>query len=89
MSGDVALPRGPRPLDFIRVRLYRGGQAEYVKELMEGAQEFWFKRLGELRDEGFDEDSEEVQYARSRLHHLINALKDVNSGMIELAGGDR
>ena len=87
MNGEpVIRGTGPRPLDFVRIRLYRGGQIEYVRELMEGAQDFWFKRLGELRDEGYDEDSEEVEYARSRLHYLVNALKDVTSGMIETAG---
>jgi hypothetical protein len=87
---DAGVPHrqggGPRPLDFIRVRLYRGGQAEYVAELFEGAEAFWFKQLGKLRDEGFDENSDEVQRARERLLWLISALKDVKSGMVELAG---
>ena len=82
-------PLGPRPLDYIRIRLHRGGEADYVRELLEGAQEFWFKRLGELRDQDLDENSDDVQYARQRLHWLVNVLRDVNSGMIELAGGER
>ena len=80
---------GPRPLEYIRIRLHRGGEADYVRELLEGTQAFWFKRLGELRDEGFEENSDEVQYARQRLHWLVNVMRDVTSGLIELAGGGR
>ena len=87
MNGEPAIrSTGPRPLSFIRIRLYGGGPAEYAKELFEGAQEFWFKELGRLRDEGLDENSDEVQYARDRLHWLVNILRDVNSGLVELVG---
>ena len=80
--------RGPRPLDFIRIRLHRGGQAEYARELFAGAQEFWYKRLGELRDAGADENGEDVEFARQRLVWLIDILRDLDSGIVELVGKD-
>ena len=81
------LGRGPRPLAFIRVRLYRDGPAEYLRELLEDEQEALFEELGNLRRKGVDESSEEVQDVRRRLHYLINIMRDVNSGFVELVGG--
>ena len=88
MSEPAIHGRGPRPLDFVRIRLYRGGQAEYLRNLCLDEQEALFEELGELRGKGMDEGSHEVQDVRARLHHLINILKDLNSGLIELRGPD-
>lgn len=80
--------RTPRPLDFVRVRLHRGGQAEYIRDLLEDEKEELMEELGRLRAEGNAEDSSEVEEVRANLRHLILALKDVSMGMIELAGAD-
>ena len=80
--------RTPRPLDFVRVRLHRGGQAEYIRDLLEDEKEELMEELGKLRAEGKTEDDTEVEECRNNLRHLILALKDVSMGMIELAGAD-
>lgn len=80
--------RTPRPLDFVRVRLHRGGQAEYIRDLLEDEKEELMEELGKLRAEGKAEDDTEVEEVRTNLRHLILALKDVSMGMIELAGSD-
>lgn len=82
------LTRQPRPMNFIRVRLYRGGQAEYLRNLLLDEQEELFAELGKLRGEGMNEDSTDIEAIRTDLRHIINILRDVNSGMIELAGPD-
>jgi hypothetical protein len=78
--------RSPRPLDFIRVRLYRGGQAEYIRDLLEDEKEALFEELGTKRSKGIDENSPEVEEIRTNLRHVINALRDLTTGMIELRG---
>ena len=85
MNGEPT-PRGPRPLDFVRVRLYRGGQIELVKSILEDEKEALFEDLGKLRDRGADENSAEVEEVRANLGHLIRALRDIESGLVELVG---
>jgi hypothetical protein len=80
--------RSPRPLDFIRVRLYRGGQAEYVRDVLEDEKEALFEELGDLRGKGVDENSPETEKVRTNLRHVINALRDLSNGLIELRGPD-
>lgn len=76
----------PRPLLFIRVRLYRGGQAEYIRDLLRDEQAELMTELGELRGKGKPEDDPEVEEIKQNLVWLINALKDFDTGLIELAG---
>lgn len=76
--------RAPRPLNFVRVRLYRDGQAEYIRSLLEDEQDQLFEDLGRMREEGKDENGPEIEECRTNLRHLINFLKDINQGMIEL-----
>lgn len=78
----------PRPLDFVRARLYRGGQAEYIRDLLEDEKATLFDDLAALRTEGKPEDDPDVQEVRANLRHLINFLADVNRGLIELVGPD-
>ena len=80
--------RTPRPLDFVRVRLHRGGQAEYIRDLLEDEKEELMEELGKLRAEGKAEDDTDVEEVRNNLRHLILALKDVSMGLIELSGPD-
>ena len=86
--GAEAFARYPRPLSFIRIRLYRGGQAEFIRDLFEDEKDRLFKDLGDMRSEGKDESNPEVEECKTNLRHLIYALKDLNNGMIELAGPD-
>ena len=76
----------PRPLNFIRVRLYRGGQAEFMEELLLGVKDDMMAELGDLR--GRDPDSPEIQKLERELRWLISALGDVQMGLVELAGPD-
>ena len=78
--------RTPRPLDFIRIRVYRGGQAEYLLALLEDEKETLFEDLGKARGEGKDESDPDIEEIRQNLRHLINILRDLSNGMIELAG---
>lgn len=78
----------PRPLNFVRVRLYRGGMAEWLRDLVLDEQEDLFAQLGELRGDGKDEDDPEVEEVRNNLRHAISILKDINSGLIEIVGPD-
>lgn len=80
---------GPRPLDYIRIRLHGGGQAVYVRDLLIEEKEALFDDLGRMRDEGKGENSLEVQEVRAQLEYLIRALRDIESGMVELVGTER
>lgn len=78
--------RAPRPLHFVRVRLWRGGQAEYIRDLLNDEKEELFEELSDLRKAGKGEDDAAVIECRTNLMHLINAIKDVDKGLIELVG---
>jgi hypothetical protein len=85
---NPAISRGPRPLDYIRIRVYRGGQAEFIQQLFEDEKADLFDDLKRLRGQGKAEDDPEVVEVAANIRHLINALRDLNTGMIELVGGD-
>lgn len=85
MSGEPKL----RPLDFVRVRLRRGGEAEYIQRLLTDEKEALLDDLGRLRDEGVAEDDPRIEEIRESLRHLISVLRDVDSGRVELAGSGR
>ena len=78
--------RTPRPLNFIRVRLHRGGQVEYIRELLADERDALYEDLGKARDQGKTEDSPEITEIRDNLQHLIRAIRDIDSGRIEMAG---
>lgn len=78
----------PRPLDFIRVRLYRGGQAELVRSILADEVDALFEELGELRGKGTPEDSPELIECAQNIRHLNGALRDITNGMIEITGPD-
>jgi hypothetical protein len=87
MSAEIS-SRGPRPLDYVRIRVHRGGQAELLLEILEDEKEGMFEELGALRGKGASENSDEVQKVQQDLRHVINLLRDLNSGIIELTGKD-
>jgi len=76
----------PRPLHFVRIRLWRGGQAEYIRDLLSDEKESLFEELTELRTKGKQESDPAIIECRANLMHVINALKDVDRGLIELVG---
>jgi len=76
----------PRPLLFIRVRLYRGGQAEYLRDLLRDEQAELYDELAKARAAGKTEENEEIVEIKQNLVWIINALKDFDTGLIELAG---
>jgi hypothetical protein len=78
----------PRPLNFIRVRLYRGGQAEYIRDLLADELDASYEELGLLRGKGLDETDKEIIEVVGNIRHLNGALKDIGNGLIELVGPD-
>ena len=78
----------PRPLNFIRVRLYRGGQAEYIRDLLADELNVSYEELGKLRGTGKSETDPEITEIIANIRHLNGALKDIGNGLIELAGED-
>jgi hypothetical protein len=78
----------PRPLLFIRIRLYRGGQAEFVRDLLRDEQADLMDELTEFRKAGKPEDDPEIEEVKQQLVWIINALRDIDTGLIELAGPD-
>lgn len=78
----------PRPLDFIRVRLYRGGQAEYIRDLLSDEVDALYEELGKMRGAGKSEVDPELTECIANIRHLNGALRDIGNGLIELAGPD-
>jgi len=76
----------PRPLAFIRVRLYRGGQAETVRDVLNDEVDALFEELADLRGKGALEDDPALLECTASIRHLNGALKDINNGLIELTG---
>lgn len=77
---------GVRPLHFIRVRLYRGGMAEWVQQVLRDEQQALYEDLARLRGEGKPETHPEVEKVRTNLVHSVNVLRDIDSGLISLVG---
>jgi len=78
----------PRPLLFIRIRLYRGGQAEFIRDLLRDEQANLYDDLAQKRADGKGEEDRDVIEITTNLRHLINALKDIDLGLIDLSGPD-
>ena len=78
----------PRPLDFIRVRLYRGGQAETIRDILSDEVDQLYEDLGKFRGAGKPEDGPDISDTVARIRHLNGALRDINNGLIELVGPD-
>lgn len=77
--------RGPRPLRFVRVRIFQDS-ADVIRRILDEAQAGEYRRLAALRGEGRTEDDPEVQEARRRLQAIIKVLADLDAGLIELVG---
>lgn len=79
---------GVRPLHFVRIRLYRGGMAEWVQQVLRDEQAALYDDLAKLRAEGKPENDREVERVRTNLVHSVNVLRDIDSSMISLVGPD-
>lgn len=75
----------PRPLQYTRVRLHRDGQAQYIQSVLEAERDDLYDDLSDLRAEGKAEGSREVEEVKTHLRFLIAAIRDISTGMIELA----
>lgn len=88
---DIAEQRfrqSPRPLDFIRIRVYRGGMAEYLLDLLNDEQAALLEDLGKMRGEGRPEDDPGLVEVINKIRYLNNAIRDLSNGLIELVGAD-
>jgi hypothetical protein len=87
-EAQARFEQAPRPLNFIRVRLYRGGQAETVRDILNDEVDALFEELAELRGKATPEDDPKMIECISSIRHLNGALKDINNGLVELTGAD-
>ena len=78
----------PRPLQFVRVRLYRGGQAELVRDILADEVDVLFEELGTLRGSGKNESDQEIIDCAQNIRHLPAALRDISNALVELTGPD-
>jgi hypothetical protein len=78
----------PRPLKYVRPRLYPDG-AKYLRNLLEDEQSAEEMHLTDLRRLGKSEDDSEVIETRASLGHLAQIIRDVSLGLIELVGPQR
>ncbi len=87
-EAQATFARAPRPLNFIRVRLYRGGQAEYIRDLLSDEVDALFEELAKFRGAGKNETDPELIEVTQNIRHLNGALKDIGNGLIEITGPD-
>jgi len=87
-NGSDRFARFKRPMQFIRIRLNRNANAEWLLGVLESERNDLYEELGRLRGEGKDEDNEEVVEVMTELRHCIFTLKDVELGLMELVGPD-
>lgn len=87
-TAEARFRQNPRPLDFIRIRLYRGGQAEFVLTLFTEERDGLLEDLGKMRGEGKAEDDPELVRTINEIRFLNNALRDLQNGLVELVGSD-
>jgi hypothetical protein len=85
-TAEERFQHSPRPLRFIRVRLHRGGQVEFIRDILNDEKDALFDDLGKMRDQGLPEDDPKVAKVRDQLRWLINAIRDIDQGTIELVG---
>ena len=74
----------PRPLNFVRIRLERGGQAEFIRSVLETTKTVLLDKLGQLREDGLPEDDPEIEEVTRKLRWTIRAVGDLDYGIIEL-----
>ena len=73
-------------LEFIRVRVRRGGQADTLRDVLLAEQENLLEKLADCRARGLTEEDPEITQTREELFWLVNTLRDVGIALVELAG---
>lgn len=76
-------------MEFLKVRVYRGGMANTLREVLLARQDALLEELSDLRAAGKQEDDEQVGVVRDRLVWLANLLRELGVASIDLAGPDR
>lgn len=76
----------PRPLNYIRVRLYRGGQVEYIRDVLEDERDQLYEDLAKMRAEKKPEDGPDITECTANIRHLNSAIRDIANGYTELVG---
>ena len=69
-----------------RMRVYRGGQAEWAVEVLRDEQAALYDDLDRLRRTGKTEDNREVVEVRQQLMWSVNVLRDLDAARISLVG---
>lgn len=77
--------RTPRPFVFVRPKFHRD-TAEWLLDLLEDEKSDLFAALTEYRTEGRPEEDPDVQDARNGLNFCITITKDLQRGLIDMAG---
>lgn len=75
-------------MEFLKVRVYRGGQADTLLAVFQDRQADLFEALAKLRSSGMAEDDHEISETRARLVWLTNVLRELGLASIELVGPD-
>lgn len=75
-------------MEFLKVRVYRGGQADTLLAVFQDRQADLFEALAKLRSSGMAEDDPEISETRARLVWLTNVLRELGLASIELVGPD-
>jgi hypothetical protein len=88
MSPSERFDQMPRPLRYVRPRLYPDG-AKYLRNLLEDEQTNVEDQLAGLRRQGKSENDPGVIEAREALGHLAQIIRDTSLGLIELVGPAR
>lgn len=76
--------RGPRPLQFIRVRVYGQEGAEYLRNLLTDDIDRILEDIGTARK---NSDAEAEDKLRREMKTALDIRRDVESGLVELVGG--
>lgn len=71
-----------------RMRIYRGGQGQWVQEVLRDVQAGLYDDLAKFREAGRDESDPEVAQVRDKLMWSVNILRDVDSCLVSLVGPD-
>jgi hypothetical protein len=72
-----------------RMRVYRGGQAEWAQTVLRDEQAALYDDLAAMRAQGKPEDDPELAAVRQKLMWSITILRDLDAAMVSLVGPDR
>lgn len=94
MNGiDPDAPRGrfvnaPRPLDFIRIRLFSAAQADWLIAICRDEADRLVEDLAALRRDGKSENGEDIRSLVEDARHCSSILRETMNARLELVGPD-